>query len=378
MAWRAWFFLALGVQWSAACFGAAARADGWHVFPGENIQSALDQAALNPTSKVVKVHAGVYRPDSKRQALIWFQQKHDGIRLEAVGDVTLTAANPELSDPKSRAHPAIVNHVVYFGDGVSSRTVLQGFKITGANHFVTRSPPEVEANAALEKGLFFYADGGAVKIFGRSYPTLRRLEIVDNYASPCAGGISVEHEAPARGVRAGAVRIEDCVFRQNRAQVTGAAVDLLPGSAAVISNCLFVANLGNLGVNYISENKTAPEFTNSAALTVFPGARAEVWNCTFTGNRNGVDDYGAQSLYRDCIFWRNTLGGAYYAGARYELEVQDQARVAGCFFGGPVLDPGGVISKTNNVFAASDPIFDAQFQPQSAAYRAAGFRRPRP
>src|SRR6185436_9266612 len=42
--------------------------DGYHVFPGDQIQDALQQAASNKTNKVVKVHAGEYRPNSKRQA----------------------------------------------------------------------------------------------------------------------------------------------------------------------------------------------------------------------------------------------------------------------------------------------------------------------
>ena len=59
--------------------------DGYHVFPGDNIQDALQQAAENKTNKVVKVHAGEYRPNSRRQALIWFNKTHDGVRLEAEG-----------------------------------------------------------------------------------------------------------------------------------------------------------------------------------------------------------------------------------------------------------------------------------------------------
>src|SRR5436190_24333795 len=67
----------------------------YEVFPGDTIQEALQMAAEDKTNKVVKVHAGEYRPNSKRQALIWFNRAHDGIRLEAEGSVTLTAANPE-------------------------------------------------------------------------------------------------------------------------------------------------------------------------------------------------------------------------------------------------------------------------------------------
>jgi hypothetical protein len=199
---------------------------------------------------------------------------------------------------------------------------------------------------------------------------------VDNYASPCAGGVSVQHAELGGGNSPGAVIIEDCVFRNNRAQITGAAVDLLPGSSAIISNCLFVGNVANLGVNYIDANQAVPGFTNSAPLTVFPRSRAIVRNCTFTGNRNAVGDLGNRSVYQDCVFWRNTLGNAFYGGRRYELDIADQARVTGCFFGGPVRDPNRVISDASNVFNAVDPAFDAQFQPRAAEYKNAGFRPP--
>src|ERR1041385_6884142 len=70
--------------------------DGYHVFPGDNIQDALQLAAANKTNKVVTVHAGEYRPNSRRQALVWFNKMHDGVRLQAAGPVTLTAANSQL------------------------------------------------------------------------------------------------------------------------------------------------------------------------------------------------------------------------------------------------------------------------------------------
>jgi hypothetical protein len=374
MAWRALLGYLLASQLSGTCPGASWQVDGFHVYSGESIQEGLDQAAQNPTNKTVKVHAGIYRPDSTRQALIWFNRSHDGVRLEAIGDVTLTAANPELVDRKSPAYPAMVNHVVYFGDGISARTVLKGFRITGANHFVTKEPPEVEVNSSLPRGLFFYADGGAVKIFGRSYPTLQNLEIADNYASPCGGGISVEHVGGGGAGSQRATLLENCIFRNNRSQITGAAVDLLPGSFAIISNCLFVANVANMGANYISDNKVNPEFTNSAPLTVFPQSRAVVRNCTFVGNRNAVDDLGEQSIYQDCIFWRNTLGNAFYGGVRYELDIENRAHVTGCYFGGAVLDPNRGISKSENVFDAPDPAFDEHFRPRSGLYRTVGFR----
>src|SRR5262249_40230675 len=223
---RVGLVVGFGVQWGVAVPLGGWKADGFHVFPGDQIQAGLDAAAGNPTNKVVKGHAGLYSPDTTRQAWIWFNHGHDGIRLEALGDVTLTAANPHLTNRANPSYPAAVNHVVYFGDGISTHTLLQGFRITGAKHFVTTGPPEIETSDAFKKDLFFYSDGGAIKIFGRSYPTLSRLEITNNYASPCAGGISVQHQGEQASSLGHVVRIQDCVFRMNRSQITGAAIDL--------------------------------------------------------------------------------------------------------------------------------------------------------
>src|SRR4029453_5472857 len=117
------------------------------------------------------------------------------------------------------SYPAVVNHVVYFGDGVSGKTVLRGFRITGANNFTTgtgeKSPIE---SPDIRKTTFFYTDGGGIKIYARSYPTIERVEVFGNYSSPCGGGVSVEHlgQGQEAGVFGGGV------FRNNRAAATGA------------------------------------------------------------------------------------------------------------------------------------------------------------
>jgi len=108
--WRVFFGVVCS---SSACWGLVLAEEDYHVFPGDNIQEALQRAAESSTNKLVKVHAGEYRPNSKRQALIWFNKMHDGIRLEAVGPVTLTSANPQISTPQTPGYPAVVNHVVY-------------------------------------------------------------------------------------------------------------------------------------------------------------------------------------------------------------------------------------------------------------------------
>ena len=259
--------------------------------------------------------------------MLFFASRHDGVALEAVGRVVLTAAHAERADPDAESYPAIVNHVVFFGDGISQRTVLRGFTITGANNFASRSEgpepiqPDSSNGVRWEKGLFFYADGGGIKVFGRSYPTLEGLELHDNYASPCGGGISIEH----RGFDAEAVLIKNSVFRNNSCQITGAAVDVLPGSAAVLDNCLFVGNVANLGPDYVGR-RGGVEYNKahgSGALTVFPGARVEVRDCTFTDNWNGVDDKGRGSMYSNTIFWMNVRGGGIAPGSRYEVDLLD-------------------------------------------------------
>jgi len=356
------------------CFGINFQEDGYHVFPGDSIQEALQQAARNPTNKVVKVHSGVYRPDTKRQALIWLNRMHDGVRLEALGEVTLTAANPEISDPKSSSHPAVVNHVVYFGDGISSKTLLKGFRITGANNFVTTANTgELEPDTTLPKGHFFYSDGGGIKIYGRSYPVIKEVEVFDNYASPCAGGVSVERYGAAEDDRE-KVTLQDCIFRSNRARVMGAAVDLLPGTSTRIVNCLFVGNSANMGSDYLSPEFGFAPGTNSAVLTVFNPARVLVKNCTFTGNRNGVDDRNTNSVYSGCVFWKDDRQAGLPDGRRYEMDIFGRARVTGCFFGGPIVDRTGSISPDENVIEAPAPDFDEFFAPTAAAYKDAGYR----
>ena len=349
------------------------RSDGYHVHPGGSIQEALDAAARDSRHKNVLVHAGTYRPRNRAQALIWFNARHDGIALEAVGDVTLTAANPDIADARMPSHPAVVNHVVYFGDGVTPKTAFRGFKITGANNFTTGSGQQspIESDD-VRKTLFFYADGGGIKIYARSYPTIEHVEVSDNYTSPCGGGVSVEHLGQVQD----AVIFRHCVFRNNRTQITGSALDLLHGSRAIVENCLFEGNVANLGVDYVGL-LTDGEYHSehgSGALTVFRGSKVTVTRSTFTGNWNGVDDEGIGSSYVETIFWKNTLAGGISSGGRYELDIIDASGVRGSFIHGNINDLKGTIDRSVNTFDPPDPRFDSSFVPQAPEYARVGYR----
>lgn len=373
-AWLVGLALLLG---SLAC--APDRPDELHVHPGDSIQAALDAMADSGARGRVVVHAGTYRPEREGQALVWFNARHDGITLEAEGQVTLTAVNPDVVKSSRRGYPAAVNHVVYFGDGIGPGTVLRGVHITGANDFVTRKEadppvqPEID-HPRLKKAQFFYTDGGGIKVFGRSYPTIERVVVHDNYASPCGAGVSVEH----RGFTDQAVVFRDCIFRDNVSPLTGAGVDLLDhklGSSAVFENCLFVGNRSNELMDDRARRlgQWKPRH-GCGALTVFTHSKVRMDRCTFVGNRNGIDDSARGNSYTRSIFWANTLAGGWPMGGRYELDLADGGGVSDCFIGGGLADLNGVLDGERNDLAAPDPDFDEAFRPRNPAYADVGYR----
>ncbi len=351
----------------------------YHAYPGNNIQDLIELAAKDTRNKTVRVHSGTYRPFQHGQAMIWFNHKHDGITLEAEGAVILTAANPAIADSSLETYPAVVNHVVYFGDGISRSTVLRGFKITGANNFVTRQTlpgpiqPEREHEKLKNRDYVFYKDGGGIKIWGRSYPLIDHVEIYDNYTSPCGAAIAVQN----LGFMDNAPLVKNSIFRNNRSQITGSAIDLFwSGNSLELENCLFVSNVSNRGINFFKFPAYGfSEENGSGALTVFPGSRVRVERCTFTGNYNGVDDLAKGNIYRDCIFWKNDAKGGTAPLGRYEMDT-DEAMVVNCYFGGATTkaDLRGTIDRTKNTFDAPDPQFDVQYVPHAKEYEKAGYR----
>lgn len=349
------------------------------VWPGMDIQSALDLAADDAKKKIVRVHEGVYRPSQPAQALIYFNARHDGITLEADGEVVLSGANPDVADPLSKSFPAIVNHVVYFGDGISRRTLLRGFKITGANNFMWRSDkpvriqPEIDLPRLKDRSWVHYADGGGIKVWGRSYPRVDRVEIYGNYVYPCGAAMAVEN----CGYNDDAPLVTNSIFRDNRSEYTGAAIDLyMAGNALELQNCLFVGNLANRGVVVFGFPRLSfHEENGSGALTVFKGSRVKVDHCTFTGNYNGVDDDSTGNEYTNCIFWKNDRGGGTAEGGRYEIDIIDGSRVRHCWIGGGIVsDLRGKVSSSQNNLNPPDPQFDAQYRPQAAEYSEIGYR----
>ena len=353
---------------------AKSTGDVIHVHEGDDIQVALDQAAETGCQRIV-VHEGTYRPTEPGQALIYMNHRHDRIHIVGDGDVILRGDNETIANPDAPTFPAVVNHVVYFGDGITNATILEGVRITGANGFRTeKNTDQMQPDTGLEqlaRDQFFYSDGGGIKIFGRSYPTLINLVVEHNLARPCGGGVSVEH----RGFRNHAVKFRDCVFRNNSCQLTGAGVDVLPASAATFENCLFAGNRGNCGEDDVSPEGRDYNATNgSGALTVFPESRVSLDRCTFTDNRNGVDDKGRGNTYSHCLFWQNTVAGGTSTGTRYEMDIIHAVNVHRCHIGGIEPDLRGSIDPTANELAIADPLFDAEYVPQCTGLEGIGYR----
>jgi hypothetical protein len=369
---RALFFWVFSVLWlmqAPLARSEELREDGYHVFPGDEIQKSLDRAATNATLKRVVVHAGTYRPNTKRQALLWLNRRHEGIQLVAEGEVTLTAENSEIAGAGA-TNKAVVNHVIYIGHQVTSNTVVRGFRVTGANAFCLKGATRrYEPDETIPKNLFFFSDGGAVKIFGHSSPTLENLVIESNYTTPCAGGISIQQERPNWAP----VIIRNCIFRDNRAQVTGSALDLLAGSSARVENCLFVRNASNMGVDIVALGAKETPFTNSGVVTVFEHSRLEMSHCTFVENRNAIDDRGGISVFKNSIFYKNDWATGLDA-PRYEIEFVVGTRLENCRVQGAVRKVGADRSVAIEHLSADDPAFDADWTPKASSHEGIGYR----
>ena len=334
--------------------GLAEAAGIIYLRPGQDIQAALDRAAkMNPPPEL-RFRPGIYRPLRRGQALLHLNRQHDGLRLLAEGAVTLTAENRMLADPRAPSFPAAVNHVIYVGDGVGPRTRIEGFRIEGARGHLSREGEwEAEPSRRFPRHVVFYADGGGIKIFGAAAPVLSRLVFSGNRAFYCGGAISVEQ----RGATSSPVRILDSIFEANEAPLTGGALDLLPGSRAVVERALFLGNRANEerltprereeGHARLFGRKEFPpewrqsvrteQFARSAAVTVFAGSSLELRDSLFLGNGAGLEWSDSTAWY-----WREdppVTGGflqisrtLFWGNAAYALRRNEEFVLAPILF----------------------------------------------
>ena len=205
-------------------------APGHHVRPGDSIQQALEKLRVIPSTRRCSSMPGPtgprrrVRPSSGSTAA---RRHHAAGRRRCGADGGKSAdCRQRRPQPSGRRQPRGLFRRRHLAEDGLAR-----LQITGANNFTTgsgeRSPIESDD---VRKTLFFYSDGGGIKIYARSYPTIEQVEVYGNYTSPCGGGVSVEHLDQVQE----AATFRNCVFRNNRTQTTGSAVDLLHGSRAVL------------------------------------------------------------------------------------------------------------------------------------------------
>ena len=159
--------------------------------------------AIRSTRRSTSTPAPIVRR-ARGQALIWFNARHDGITLEAVG-----RRHPHRRQPRDRRSPRAQLSRRSSTTSSISATASRGRPCCAAsrspapNNFTTgsgeKSPIESDD---IRKTPFFYTDGGGIKIYARSYPTIEYVEVYGNYTSPCGGGVSVEHLGQVQDSRA--------------------------------------------------------------------------------------------------------------------------------------------------------------------------------
>jgi len=347
-----------------------ARSGPVYVTPDQDLQAALDAAASATVDRRLILKPGVYQTAKTQFCLLAVTSKHDGLTVEGLDGVVLSARSPD------NPNAATVSHVIYCGDGITQSTVFRNLTITGANGMATNGGVPVEnygdRAAFLKQGLFFFMDGGAVKIFGQSSPVFERVDFVDNLTQLCGGAVSIEQQ----GFQTSPPMFRDCRFLRNRCPATGAAVDVLQGSSVSLENCLFVDNIGNYGMTEVQE-KYQLSYNGehgSGALTVFPGSKAMVNRCTFVGNWNAVDDRSESSRYVETIFAANDASDGSRPGHPYELDIINAGGVEGCIFYSEHPDLQRTVSSDTNILTADDPQFGENYVPANPLYGDVGFR----
>jgi len=230
---------------------AIAKADTFHVYPGESIQTAIDGASF--TGDEIIVHPGTYSEaiDFWGKA-IWLHSS-DGPEVTII-DATGLAAS-----------------VVVCASSEGPDTVLAGFTITGGS-------------ATSGGGMYnYYAS-----------PTVTNCTFSWNTAGLGAGaGMFNENGSPT---------VTNCTFSGNTASWDGGGMCNYDNASPTVTNCTFSGNTAGLGagggmLNYYA----SPTVTNCT----FSGNTAD-W-----GAGGGMFNYCASPTVTNCILWGDAPNEIY-------------------------------------------------------------------
>ncbi|MBM3320056.1 MAG: T9SS type A sorting domain-containing protein [Candidatus Eisenbacteria bacterium] len=321
----------------------SACARTWHILPdgtgdAPTIQAGIDSAAAGDT---VSLGNGTYSGDGNRD--IQFMGKAIVVR-SASGDPSLCVLDCQGSAEDQ-------HRGFFFGSGEGRASVLEGITITGGY-----------ADAAL--GWY----GGAIRCASSSSPTIRTCVLEGNHAAR-GGGLYSHGSGP---------EIRDCVFRSNttRSGGYGGGAYVEAGSEAPelgLRGCFFDSNGGTAtgfgGGLFCGQPRGVIQdcvFRNNRAQTgggaaCFEWGDATFEDCLFEGNHAswmGGGVYWVYSCYaiteepivaRRCVFVGNdawTGGGLYltYSFADDLPCLPNPLQVEECtFFGNASTDEGSCI-----------------------------------
>ena len=216
-----------------------------------------------------------------------------GIYTEAIDFVgkaiTVRSSSGPVATTIRAAGPR--DSVVKCVSGEGQTTVLDGFRITGANN---------------------NGGPGGLEIFGSS-PTIRNCIVAGNLGS--AGGMSNEDSSPA---------VINCIFIDNTG-VGGGGMDNRSSDPMVV-NCLFIDNTAAFGGGMRNIFSSSPMIVNCAfvgnnavldggGMSNSIGGSPTIFNCTFFGNEAALDGgamastTGCHPTLRNGVVWGNIGGG---------------------------------------------------------------------
>jgi hypothetical protein len=312
------------------------------------LRAALCLAARASTVAEIRVAEGVYKPAGAGGLRTRTLQLVNGVALLG-GYAGYGHADPDKRDvelyetilsgdlngddgPEFANNTENSYHVVT-GSGTGPTTRLDGFTITAGNANAEASTPEgrggglyIDAGAlAVERCTFRQnraAHGGAMATANNSEPTIQRCTFAENSARSAGQGYNGQGGAVYNADSA--PRFAWCEFSDNWAPVGGAMRN--NSSSVRLTNCRFVGN---------------------TAWVVWGGAVDHILgelyagNCAFIGNRAlGATGYvGGVSVHYagtfvNCLFAANSAESAEPSGGGLSLYDDTMAKVVNCVFWG--------------------------------------------
>ncbi|MDF1838789.1 MAG: right-handed parallel beta-helix repeat-containing protein, partial [Planctomycetota bacterium] len=301
----------------------------------QDLQDALDTAAMDPQVQGIHLAEGTYRPDrgSLDPALTFTMV--DGIAL--LGG--FPSGGSDLAARDSAAHPSVLTGDLLGDDSPlgptgsiagsldNSETVMRMANLSGATLL-----DGVEIRGGAADG---FADqfGGGIIVEGGS-PRIVHCRFVGNSALRSGGGLALVNSAAT---------VELCTFRENTSGAMGGGLWVGGHVAASVMHCNFERNAGNQGAGLGVSPLTFSD-PNGSSTTVLDCRFVD--NQAVVGSSNGGGAYlrrGPVTMKR-CHFLENWAqgGGGLYIDMGH-------AFVSQCWFerneaGG---DGGGAIAITN-------------------------------